>query len=102
MKALFLKTLDGDTVINLDNVTHIEFDSGGAASPSLDIWLVGSQSPIRFPLAKGIKAYHVMDRLKEALKPLYDGRQGTIMGIELGMNIMDFQSQDGFLDRKSF
>lgn len=94
MKALFVKTLDGETVFNLDNVTHIEFDDGGAASPSLDVWLVGSQSPIRFPVAKGIKHYHVLDRLAQAMKPLYESRQGTVLGIELSLVLADLQARD--------
>lgn len=94
MKALFVKTLDGETVLNLDNVTRMEFDNGGAASPSLDVWFVGEQSPIRFTLAKGLKSYHIMDRLKKSFAPLYEGRQGTVLGIELTLDMVDLQARD--------
>lgn len=88
MKALFVKTVEGETVVNLDAVTHIEFDAKGQP-PSLDIYL--NNGLIRFPLSQAIRHYHVMDRLHTSLRPLYDSRQGTVLGIELSLDVTDFQ-----------
>lgn len=89
MRALFVKerTSDGVTerVINLDRCTLIEFDAEG---PTLDFWLA-ERGLLRLALPRGAKESPVMDRLKMALAPLYEGRMNQIMGIRMDLNLLD-------------
>lgn len=88
---MFVKTLDGETLINLDNVTQIEYDGGTHTAPSLDVWLVGAQAPVRFSLKQSVKHYHIMERLRKALAPLYEGRSYAVLGTEMTLDLTDLQ-----------
>jgi hypothetical protein len=94
MQALFVNTVSGEKILNLGVVTVIEFDGGDVSTPSLDFWFSGVQAPERFMFHKSVKQDEVFRRLREALKPMYDGRMQQVLGVEMRLNIADLQVRE--------
>jgi hypothetical protein len=88
MTLLFVKELTGTKVLNLDNVTAIEFE--GAGSPSLDFWV--GPHVYRFQLKAGTKESQVLDRLCVALAPAFEGRLAQVAGVKAELDLTSLQS----------
>lgn len=94
MQALFVNTVTGEKVVNLGLVSVIEFDGGDVSTPSLDFWFSGVQSPERFMFRKSVGQVEVFRRLRQALKPMYDGRMQQVLGVEMTLDLSDLQVRE--------
>lgn len=93
MKALFVKTsTSGTEIINLDAVARISTEGveGAGFQPSICFTLVGGDE-FRFYLDKGTSEADVMDRVRLALVPLYEGRMNNVMGLKLDLDLTPLQ-----------
>jgi hypothetical protein len=90
MTLLFVKDLSGTKVLNLDNVTAIEFEPAG--NPSLDFWV--GPHVYRFQLKAGTEESQALDRLRAALAPAFEGRLAPVAGVKAELDLTPLQSDE--------
>lgn len=79
--------------INLDHVDMWSVEEGQEHSmySSFNIYMSGSETPLTIWLKRDTTEDVIFVRLRKALAPLYESRQGTVLGIYLTLDLRDLQ-----------
>lgn len=87
MITLYAKTKKGRTLINLDRVDKITFDSEGG-------WLTFNVSGADYPMSFKLACDHdlIWARLDKALAPLHEGRHMNVV-LKLHIDLSDLEPE---------